>query len=84
MARDGATIGRVGEPVDAWDLRIAPDGRRVAITELDPQLRTLDVFIREGSQPVAHAAVALDRRSTRAACGRPTACASRGRRRAGR
>ena len=25
----------------------------MAITEVDPQLRTLDVFIREGSQPVA-------------------------------
>ncbi len=53
VSRDGATSGRVGEPVDAWDLRVAPDGRRVAVTEVDPQLRTLDVFIREGSQPVA-------------------------------
>ena len=53
VSRDGATIGRAGEPVNAWDLRVAPDGRRVAITEVDPQLRTLDVFIREGSQPAA-------------------------------
>lgn len=53
VARNGETIGRAGEPVDAWDLRIAPDGRRVAVTEIDPQLRTLDVFIREGTQPVA-------------------------------
>ncbi len=52
VSRDGETIGRASEPVDAWDLRIAPDGRRVATTEVDPQLRTLDVFIREGSQPV--------------------------------
>ena len=52
VARDGTTIGRASEPIDAWDLRIAPDGRRVAVTELDPQLRTLDVFIRSGSQPV--------------------------------
>jgi len=52
VSRDGEDIGRVSEPVDAWDLRIAPDGRRVAVTEVDPQLRTLDVFIREGSQPV--------------------------------
>ncbi len=51
-ARDGSTIGRMGEPLDAWDLRISPDGRRVVITELDPQTRTLDVWIREGSQPV--------------------------------
>ena len=52
VSRNGETVGRVGEPVDAWDLRIAPDGRRVATTEVDPQLRTLDVFIREGSQAV--------------------------------
>ena len=52
VSRDGETVGRASEPVDAWDLRIAPDGRRVAITEVDPQLRTLDVFIRSGSQPV--------------------------------
>jgi Tol biopolymer transport system component len=53
VSRDGASLGRASEPVDAWDLRIAPDGRRVAVTEMDPQLRTLDVFIRHASQPVA-------------------------------
>ena len=52
VLRDGQAIGRASEPIDAWDLRIAPDGRRVAVTEVDPQLRTLDVFIRSGSQPV--------------------------------
>ena len=52
VSRDGTTIGRASEPVDAWDLRVAPDGRRIAVTEVDPQLRTLDVFIRSGSQPV--------------------------------
>ena len=52
VSRDGTTVGRASEPVDAWDLRLAPDGRRVAVTEVDPQLRTLDVFIRSGSQPV--------------------------------
>ena len=52
VSGDGTTIGRASEPVDAWDLRLAPDGRRVAVTEVDPQLRTLDVFIRSGSQPV--------------------------------
>lgn len=51
VSRQGAPIGSPGEPVDAWDLRIAPDGRRVVVTELDRQLRTLDVFIRTGSQP---------------------------------
>ncbi len=52
VSRDGSTIGQASEPVDAWDLRLAPDGRRIAITEVDPQLRTLDVFIRSGAQPV--------------------------------
>jgi len=52
VLRDGTTLGSASEPVDAWDLRIAPDGRRIAVTEVDPQLRTLDVFIRSGSQPV--------------------------------
>ena len=52
ISRDGQAIGRASEPVDAWDLRVAPDGRRIAVTEVDPQLRTLDIFIRSGSQPV--------------------------------
>lgn len=51
--RDGVPLDRLGEPVDAWDLRLSPDGRRVAITELDAQLRTLDVWIHEPGQPVA-------------------------------
>ena len=51
--RRGAPAGPASEPVDAWDLRIAPDGRRVAVTEVDRQIRTLDVFIRTGSQPAA-------------------------------
>ena len=52
VTREGTTIGNASEPIDAWDLRIAPDGTRIAITEVDPQLRTLDVFIRSRSQPV--------------------------------
>ncbi len=52
VSREGATLGQAGEPAESWDLRIAPDGRRVAVTQLDPQLRTLDVWIRDGSQPV--------------------------------
>lgn len=52
ISRAGARLSRVGDPAETWDLRIAPDGRRIVVTELDPQLRTLDVFIREGSQPV--------------------------------
>ena len=51
VARDGTPAGSTSEPIDAWDLRIAPDGRRIVVTEIDRQLRTLDVFIRTGSQP---------------------------------
>jgi hypothetical protein len=56
VARDGSPIGSPGEPVDAWDLRIAPDDaglerRRFLVTEVDRQLRTLDVFIRTAMQP---------------------------------
>jgi eukaryotic-like serine/threonine-protein kinase len=51
VARDGTSAGSTSEPIDAWDLRIAPDGRRIVVTEIDRQLRTLDVFIRTGAQP---------------------------------
>ena len=51
LARDGKAAGSTSEPIDAWDLRIAPDGTRIVVTEIDRQLRTLDVFIRTGSQP---------------------------------
>lgn len=51
VGRDGQPAGSSSEPVDAWDLRIAPDGRRVVTTEVDRQLRTLDVFVRTGAQP---------------------------------
>jgi hypothetical protein len=50
LSPTGETLGRAGEAAESWDLRIAPDGRRVAVTQLDPQLRTLDVWIREGAQ----------------------------------
>ena len=51
VSRDGQPAGSSSEPIDAWDLRIAPDGRRVLTTEVDRQFRTLDVFIRTASQP---------------------------------
>ncbi|MEO7157865.1 MAG: hypothetical protein ABI039_09905 [Vicinamibacterales bacterium] len=51
VSRQGEPIGSPSEPVAAWDVRIAPDGRRLVVTEVDRQLRTLDVFIRTGSQP---------------------------------
>jgi eukaryotic-like serine/threonine-protein kinase len=51
LKRDGTPDGPTSEPIDAWDVRIAPDGKRVVVTEIDRQLRTLDVVIRTGSQP---------------------------------
>ncbi len=51
LTRDGKPAGSTSEPIDAWDLRIAPDGQRLVVTEIDRQLRTLDVFIRTASQP---------------------------------
>ena len=51
LTRDGKPAGSTSEPIDAWDLRIAPDGKRIVVTEIDRQLRTLDVFIRTASQP---------------------------------
>ena len=52
VSPSGETLGRAGEPAESWDLRIAPDGRRVVVTQLDPQFRTLDVWIRDGTRPV--------------------------------
>ena len=51
LTRAGKPAASSSEPLDAWDVRIAPDGRRFVVTEIDRQLRTLDVFIRTGSQP---------------------------------
>ena len=51
VSRDGQPAGPASEPLDAWDLRIAPDGRRFVTTEVDRQFRTLDLFVRTGSQP---------------------------------
>lgn len=51
ISRDGQPAGSTSEPIDAWDIRIAPDGRRIVATEVDRQFRTLDVFVRNGSRP---------------------------------
>ena len=50
--RTGARLGIVGEPMDAWDLRIAPGGGTVAVTRRDPQLRTLDIWAYDGERPL--------------------------------
>ncbi len=51
VTREGTLDGWASEPLDAWDLRIAPDGRRLVVTEVDRQFRTLDVVIRTPTQP---------------------------------
>jgi eukaryotic-like serine/threonine-protein kinase len=38
--------------VEAWDVRIALNGGRVAVTQVDPQLGTLDVWAYEGGRPL--------------------------------
>jgi eukaryotic-like serine/threonine-protein kinase len=48
VSRQGERLGSVGSPADFWSARIAPDGRRVAATVLDPLLRTLDVVSFDG------------------------------------
>jgi hypothetical protein len=60
LSATGETLGRAGEAAESWDLRIAPDGRRVAVTQLDPQLRTLDVWIREGAQAPTRLSLGTD------------------------
>jgi hypothetical protein len=48
----GETRGVLGEPMHAWDVRIAPATSRVATTRVDPQLNTLDIWIYEAERPV--------------------------------
>jgi Tol biopolymer transport system component len=40
----GAPTGRVSEPADYWQVRLSPDDRTASVTQLDPLLRTLDIF----------------------------------------
>ena len=42
----------VGEPRDYWQLRLSPDGRHIAVTGIDPLLRSLDVFVVPASKPI--------------------------------
>lgn len=48
VSRSGERLGALGSPADTWSVRIAPDGRRVAVTILEPLLRTLDVVQFDG------------------------------------
>jgi Tol biopolymer transport system component len=50
--RGGTVVGTVGDPMHAWDVRLAPAGTRVAVSSVDPQLNTLDIFVYDGDRPV--------------------------------
>jgi eukaryotic-like serine/threonine-protein kinase len=50
--RDG-TMSTMATAIDAWDVRVAPNAGRVAVTSRDPQIGTLDVQIFEGGRPLA-------------------------------
>ena len=43
--REGREIGRVGEPAAYGDLELSPDGRQVAVSILDPNVNTRDLWI---------------------------------------
>jgi eukaryotic-like serine/threonine-protein kinase len=48
--RRDSTQGTLAAQVDAWDVRVAPQGGRVAVTQRDAQLGTLDVWVYEGGR----------------------------------
>jgi Tol biopolymer transport system component len=52
MDRTGGAAGVLGEPMEAWDVRIAPSGEGVAVTRVDPQLATLDIWTYDGTRPL--------------------------------
>jgi Tol biopolymer transport system component len=50
--RGGTAAGTLGDPMPAWDVRLAPSGTRVAVATVDPQLNTLDIFVYDGDRPL--------------------------------
>jgi Tol biopolymer transport system component len=48
----GATLGRIGEPMNAWDVRLSPVGAFVAVARVDPQLNTLDIWAYDDQRPL--------------------------------
>jgi hypothetical protein len=52
LDRTGAPMGVVGEPMEAWDVRVSPSGGHVAVSRVDPQLGTLDIWTYEGTRPL--------------------------------
>ena len=52
MDRGGNAAGVLGEPMEAREVRIDPAGESVAVSRVDPQLNTLDIWIYEGDRPL--------------------------------
>jgi Tol biopolymer transport system component len=52
LDRGGAILDILGEPMEAREGRIDPSGERVAVSRLDQQLNTLDIWMYEGDRPV--------------------------------
>lgn len=50
--RGGVTQRVIGEPMQAWEVRVAPDGARTAVARVDPQLDTLDIWIYDRDTPL--------------------------------
>jgi eukaryotic-like serine/threonine-protein kinase len=48
--RAGSPAGLIGEPMDAWDVRISPGETTVAVTRVEPQLGTLDIWAYDGGR----------------------------------
>jgi len=43
--RSGKQLSVLGEPAEYRDVRLSPDGRRVAVTRIDPEARSGDIWI---------------------------------------
>ena len=52
LDRAGTVTGIVGEPMNAWDVRLAPNGNRTAVARVDPQLNTLDIWVYDERRPL--------------------------------
>jgi Tol biopolymer transport system component len=45
LDREGQPLGTVGPPGEYFDLRLAPDGKRVAVARRDAQSRSMDIYV---------------------------------------
>ena len=61
LTLEGARAGAVADVGDYWQVRIAPDDTRLAVTARDPQLRSLDVLMipAGGSAPAQRLSASL-------------------------